>query len=83
MLKSVLSVFTGAFGMIFRVMAIIVLCFLAGWCLFSMLAIPFVWGGAVRLAGIAGCVFVIRFLIRLGRDRDDDQGDDFDIRHPQ
>ena len=82
MLKSILSVFTGAFGMIFRVMVIIVLCFLAGWCLFSMLAMPFVWGGVIRLAGIAACGFVIRFLLRLGRDRDD-QEDDFDIRHPQ
>ena len=83
MLKSILKVFSGAFGMIIRVMVIIGLCFLGGYCLFSMLARPFFWGGLIRLAGIAGCVFVIRFLIRLGRDRDDDQGDDFDIRHPQ
>ena len=30
MFKSILSVFTGAFGMILKVMLIILLCFLAG-----------------------------------------------------
>ena len=82
MLKSILSVFTGAFGMILRVMGIILLCFLAGFCFFSMLTRPFLWDGAVRAAGIAACAFLIRFLIRLGRD-EDDQPDDFENRHPQ
>ena len=82
MFKSILSVFTGAFGMILRVMLIILLCFLAGYCLFSMLTMPFLWGGAIRTAGIAVCVLLIRFLLRLGRD-DDDQVDDFENRHPQ
>ena len=82
MLKSILSVFTGAFGMIFRVLLIILLCFLGGYCLFSMLTMPFVWGGAIRLAGIAVCGILVRFLILLGRDKDD-QDDDFDLRHPQ
>ena len=44
MLKSILKVFSGAFGMIIRVMVIIGLCFLGGYCLFSMLARPFFWG---------------------------------------
>ena len=70
MLRSILSVFTGAFGMIFRVMLIILLCFIAGYCFFSMLAVPFVWAGLVRLAGIAVCVLLVRFLIRSGRDDD-------------
>ena len=82
MFKSILSVFTGAFGMILKVMLIILLCFLAGYCLFSMLTMPFLWGGAIRTAGIAVCALLIRFLLRLGRD-DDDQVDDFENRHPQ
>ena len=82
MFKSILSVFTGAFGMILKVMLIILLCFLAGYCLFSMLTMPFLWSGAIRTAGIAVCVLLIRFLLRLGRD-DDDQVDDFENRHPQ
>ena len=72
MLKSILSVFTGAFGMILRVMLIILFCFIAGYCLFSMLTLPFVWDGVVRLAGIAACVLLVRFLIRLGRDEDEE-----------
>jgi len=82
MLKSILSVFTGAFGMILRVMLIILFCFIAGYCLFSMLTMPFIWGGVIRIAGIAACVLLSRFLLRLGRD-DDDQVDDFENRHPQ
>ena len=72
MLKSILSVFTGAFGMILKVMLVILLCFLAGYCLFSMLTLPFVWDGVIRLAGIAACVLLVRFLIRLGRDEDEE-----------
>ena len=82
MLKSILSVFTGAFGMIFRVIAVILLCFLAGYCLFSMLTLPFVWDGAIRLAGIAACAFAIRLVLHLGVEKDD-QPDDFDFRQPQ
>ena len=81
MLKSILSVFTGAFGMIFRVIAIIVLCFTAGYCFFSMLEEPFIWSGAVRLAGIAACALVILFLLRLGREKDDT--DDDGLPHPE
>ena len=72
MLKSILSVFAGAFGMILKVMLVIVFCFVAGYCLFSMLTMPFVWGGVIRTAGIAVCIFLIRFLIRLGREEDEE-----------
>ncbi len=82
MLRSVLSVFTGALGMILKVMLIILLCFVAGWCLFSMLAMPFIWDGLIRLAGIAVCVLLVRLLLRIGRE-DDSQPDDFENRHPQ
>ena len=71
MLRSILKVFTGAFGMILRVLLIIVLCFIAGYCLFSMMTMSFVWGGLIRLAGIAACALAVRFLIRLGRDEDE------------
>ena len=71
LLKSILAVFTGAFGMILKVMLIIVLCFAAGYCFFSMLTRPFVWGGLIRAAGIAGCLLLIRFLLRLGREKEE------------
>ena len=71
MLKSVLSVFSGALGMILKVMLVILLVFIAGYCLCSMLTMPFVWGGVIRTAGIAVCAFLIRFLLRLGREEDD------------
>ena len=72
MLKSILAVFAGAFGMILKVILVITLCFIAGYCLFSMLTMPFVWGGVIRTAGIAACILAIRFLIRLGREEDEE-----------
>ena len=75
MLKSILAVFAGAFGMILKVILVITLCFIAGYCLFSMLTMPFVWGGVIRTAGIAACILAIRFLIRLGREEDEEDDD--------
>ena len=72
MLKSIFAVFAGAFGMILKVILVITLCFIAGYCLFSMLTMPFVWGGVIRTAGIAACILAIRFLIRLGREEDEE-----------
>ena len=77
MLKSVLSVFTGAFGMILKVILIIALCFIAGYCLFSMITMAFIWGGLIRLACIAACVLAIHFLRRPGREDDSPAEDDF------
>ena len=77
MLKSILAVFSGAFGLLFKVMLIITLCFAGGFCFFSMLTVRFVWGGLIRLAAIAGCVGLIRFLLRLGREDDSPAEDDF------
>ena len=80
MLKSILKVFSGAFGMIFRVMVIIALCFLAGYCLFSMLARPFIWDGLIRLAGLLLCVLAVFGILRLSRDPDDSHPSDDDFR---
>ena len=71
-LKSVLKVFSGIFGMILRYILIIGLCWLAAWFFGYILTMPFIWGGLIRLAGIAVCILLVRFLIRLGRDKDDD-----------
>ena len=80
MLKSILKVFTGAFGMIFRVMVIIALCFLAGYCLFSMMTMSFLWGGLIRLAGLLLGALAIFGILRLSRDPDDDRPSDDDFR---
>ena len=71
MLKSILSVFSGALGMILKVMLVILLVFAAGYCFFSMLTRPFVWAGLIRAVGIAGCLLLIRFLLRLGREKEE------------
>ena len=71
MLKSIFSVFSGALGMILKVMGVILLVFITGYCLFSMLTMPFVWGGVIRTGVIAVCSFLIRFLLPHGLDEDD------------
>ena len=75
-IKSMLKVFSGVFGMIFRYILIIGLCWLAAWFFGYILTMPFLWGGAIRLIGIAVIVLVIRFLIRLGRDDDEGPAED-------
>ena len=75
-IKSMLKVFSGVFGMIFRYILIIGLCWLAAWFFGYILTMPFLWGGAIRLIGIAVIVLVIRFLIRLGHDEDDGPAED-------
>ena len=70
-LKSVLKIFSGIFGMIFRYIVIVGLCWLAAWFFGYILTMPFLWGGLIRLAGIGVCVLLVRFLIRLGRDKGD------------
>ena len=77
MLKSILSVFTGAFGLCLMVILVITLCFIAGYCLFSMTTMAVGWCGLIRLAGIAACILVILFLLRLGREDDSPAEDDF------
>ena len=62
-IKSMLKVFSGVFGMIFRYILIIGLCWLAAWFFGYILTMPFLWGGAIRL-------------IRLGRDDDDGPAED-------
>ena len=79
-IKSLLKVFSGIFGMIFRYILIIGLCWLAAWFVGYILTMPFIWGGFIRLFGIGACILVIRFLIRLGRDKDEDTPAEEDFR---
>ena len=79
-LKSMMKIFSGIFGMIFRYIVIIGLCFLAAWFVGYILTMPFIWGGLIRLGGIALCALGVRFLIRLGRDKDDDLPAEEDFR---
>ena len=64
MLKSILSVFGGAFGMIMKVILAIGLVVLIVYCLITVFTEPFLWGGAVRAAVIIGSVWLFKLLIR-------------------
>ena len=68
MLKSILSVFGGAFGMILKVILAIALVFLTVYCLITLFTEEFLWGGVIRVAVIAGSVFLFKVLIRPPKD---------------
>ncbi len=68
MLKSILSVFGGAFGMILKVILAIALVIMVVYCLITLFTEKFIWGGAVRVAAIAGAVWLFRLLIRPPKD---------------
>lgn len=69
MLKSILSVFKGAAGLILKVMLVLVLIFAAGYCVITMTMEPLIWGGLVRGAVAAVSVLLLVWLVRR---RDDD-----------
>ena len=69
--KSILKVLNTAFGMVLRIVLIIALCFISAWCTGYILTMPFVWGGLIRLGVIAVCILLIRWLLILGREKDD------------
>ena len=68
MLKSILAVFGGAFGMIMKVILAIGLVVLIVYCLITLFTEPFLWGGTVRAVAITGSVCLFRLLIRPPKD---------------
>ena len=68
MLKSILSVFGGAFGMILKVLLAIGLVILTVYCLITAFTEKLIWGGIIRIAVLAGSVWLFRILIRPPRD---------------
>ena len=68
MLKSILSVFSGTLGMIFKVMLAIGLVVLCGYCFFSLFVAENWAGRLIRIAGIAGSVSLFRVLIQARKD---------------
>ena len=68
MLKSILSVFGGVFGMILKVFLAIALVILTVYCLITVFTEKLIPGGLIRIAVIAGSVVLFRLLIRPPRD---------------
>ena len=68
MLKSILSVFGGVFGMILKVLLAIGLVILTVYCLITVFTEKLWPGGLIRIAAIAGSVILFRWLIRPSKD---------------
>ena len=68
MLKSIFAVFSGAAGMIMKVLLAILLVILTVYLLITALTVRFLWGGAIRVAAAAGAVLLFKILIRKPED---------------
>ena len=68
MLKSIFAVFSGAAGMIMKVLLAILLVILTVYLLITALTVRFFWGGAIRVAAAAGAVLLFKILIRKPED---------------
>jgi len=80
MLKSIFAALSGAFGLTFRVILLVIVTCAGMYCLASVLLLPFRWEGAVQLVGLAVCVLLFRLI--LGRRKKDlpPEEDAFDYR---
>ena len=68
MLKSILAVFSGAFGMILKVLLAIGSVIAAGYCLITLFTVDGWPDRLICIAGVAGLVLLFRWLIRPSQD---------------
>ena len=68
MLKSILSVFGGTFGMILKVLLAIALVIVIVYCLITLMTEKIWPGGLIRLAAIIGSILLFRCLIHPPKD---------------
>ena len=78
MIKDIFSVLGGAMWLILRFILIIAMGVGGVYCLGTLFFYPLLWEGLKRLAIAAACVLGIIFLIRLGREKDEE---DYDSMH--
>lgn len=74
MLKSILTMFGSLGLLILRFMLAIGLVFLFGYCIFTMMKMPFLWGGLLRLAGALLSAAAFTWLVGAFRRPDEDGG---------
>ena len=80
MIKDILKVLGGTVGMIVKFILIIAFALGGCYCLFSMFMFPFIWEGLKRLAIAAACVLGIIGLLRIGREKEEDEVTEDDFR---
>lgn len=79
-IRDILKVVGGAFGMIFKFILIIAFSLGGCYCFGTMFMVPFIWRGLIRLGICAACVLAIIGLLRIGREKDDDEVTEDDFR---
>ena len=70
--KTLFSVLGGTTGLILRFMLAIGLMFLFVYCVFTMMRVPFLWEGALRLVGILASGLGFIWLVGAFRKQDED-----------
>ncbi|MCR5297039.1 MAG: hypothetical protein K6E17_06485 [Clostridiales bacterium] len=71
MLKSILSVFGGALGLILKFVLVIALFGVIGYCLVTLMMEPLLWGGLIRIGVIILAAAAFWWLVR-HRPKDDE-----------
>ena len=73
MIRDILAVLGGTIGMIFKFILIIGLSVGGVYCFGTMFMFPFIWEGLTRLGVSAACVLGIIGLLRIGREKDQEE----------
>ena len=73
MIKDILGFIGGFLSLFVRVILIIALAAGGVYSFGTMFMVPFIWEGLTRLGITAGCVLGIIGLLRIGREKDDDE----------
>ena len=80
MIRDILAVLGGTIGMIFKFILIIGLSVGGVYCFGTMFMFPFIWEGLTRLSVSAACVLGIIGLLRIGREKDQEEVTEDDFR---
>ena len=80
MIRDILAVLGGTIGMIFKFILIIGLSVGGVYCFGTMFMFPFIWEGLTRLGVSAACVLGIIGLLRIGREKDQEEVTEDDFR---
>ena len=73
MIRDILAVLGGTLGMIFKFILIIALSLGGCYSFGTMFMFPFIWEGLIRLGITAACVLGIIGLLRIGREKEEDE----------
>ena len=80
MIRGILAVLGGTLSMIFKFILIIALSMGGCYSFGTMFMVPFIWEGLTRLGIAAACVLGVIGILRIGREKEEDEVTEDDFR---